>query len=72
MYKLLYFFQYYKIPVTTMNHTDDFFILMVIRKTPMFVSSRECLTILNKRLYKGAIDCASLCKLYCCMSLIRN
>ena len=41
MYKLLYFFKYYKIPVTTMNHTDDFFILMVIRKTPMFVSSRE-------------------------------
>ena len=41
MYKLLYFFQYYKIPVTTMNHTDDFFILMVIRKTSMFVSSRE-------------------------------
>ena len=27
---------------------------------------------LNKRLHEGAIDCASLCKLYYCMFLIRN
>ena len=73
MYKLLYFVQYSKIPVTTMNDLNEyFFILMVIRKTLMFVSSREWLTILNKRLYKGTIDCASLCELCCCMSLIRN
>ena len=26
----------------------------------------------EKRLYEGAIDCASLCKLHYCMSLIRN
>ena len=30
------------------------------------------LTISNKRLYEGAVDCASLCKLHYCMSLIRH
>ena len=34
-------------------------------KNTNIVSSRQWLTILNKRLYEGAIDCASLCKLYC-------
>ena len=30
------------------------------------------MTILNKRLYEDAIDCAFLCKLYYCISLLRN
>ena len=30
------------------------------------------MTISNKRLYEGAIDCASLCKLHYCMSQIRR
>ena len=39
-----------------MNDTDDNFFLLFIRKTLMFFSSRKWLTILNKRLYEGAID----------------
>ena len=53
-----------------MDDTDEYFFFLFIRKTPMFVSSHQWLTILNKRLYEGAIDCASLSKLYYCMSLI--
>ena len=38
------------------------------KNTPFSVYLR----ISNKRLYEGAIDCASLCKLHYCMSLIRH
>ena len=42
MYILLFFVPYFKMPVTTMNDTDDnFFLLLFIRKTLMFFSSRK-------------------------------
>ena len=38
MYKLLYFFKYYKIPVTTMNHTDDYLFSWLLEK-------HQCLSV---------------------------
>ena len=65
---LLCFLQYFKIHVTTMNDTNEyFFFLLFIRKILTFVSLR-----IDKGLYEGVIDCASVCKLHYSMSLIRS
>ena len=48
-----------------MDDTNEHFsFISFIQKIPTFVSSRQWLNIPNKWLYEGAIDCASLCKLY--------